>query len=158
MGASIQMLSLRSAQGEIIGDIAVKGAQLKGGVIEGAEIPLLIDELPMLAALGPFTEEGIEIRDAAELRVKESDRIRALAENLRRMGATVEERPDGLKVAGRGAGKIHGAEIEPHGDHRVAMAFAVAALGAEGATTIRDAECAGVSYPTFYEDLARVSE
>jgi 3-phosphoshikimate 1-carboxyvinyltransferase len=158
MGASIQMLSLRSAQGEIIGDIAVKGAQLKGGVIEGAEIPLLIDELPMLAALGPFTEEGIEIRDAAELRVKESDRIRALAENLRRMGATVEERPDGLKVAGRGAGKIHGAEIEPHGDHRIAMAFAVAALGAEGATTIRDAECAGVSYPTFYEDLARVSE
>lgn len=158
MGASIQMLSLRSAQGEIIGDIAVKGAQLKGGVIEGAEIPLLIDELPMLAALGPFTEEGIEIRDAAELRVKESDRIRALAENLRRMGATVEERPDGLKVAGRGAGKIHGAEIEPRGDHRIAMAFAVAALGAEGATTIRDAECAGVSYPTFYEDLARVSE
>jgi hypothetical protein len=106
MGASIQMLSLRSAQGEIIGDIAVKGAQLKGGVIEGAEIPLLIDELPMLAALGPFTEEGIEIRDAAELRVKESDRIRALAENLRRMGATVEERPDGLKVAGRSAGKL----------------------------------------------------
>jgi 3-phosphoshikimate 1-carboxyvinyltransferase len=158
MGASIQMLSLRSAQGEIIGDIAVKGAQLKGGVIEGAEIPLLIDELPMLAALGPFTEEGIEIRDAAELRVKESDRIRALAENLRRMGATVEERPDGLKVAGRSAGKTHGAEIEPHGDHRIAMAFAVAALGAEGATTIRDAECAGVSYPTFYEDLARVSE
>jgi len=158
MGASIQILSLRSAQGEIIGDIAVKGAQLKGGVIEGAEIPLVIDELPMLAALGPFTEEGIEIRDAAELRVKESDRIRALAENLRRMGAMVEERPDGLKVAGRNAGKTHGAEIEPYGDHRIAMAFAVAALGAEGATTIRDAECAGVSYPTFYEDLARVSE
>ena len=75
-------------------------------MIEGAEIPLVIDELPMLAALGPFTEEGIEIRDAAELRVKESDRIRALAENLRRMGATVEERPDGLKVAGRSAGKL----------------------------------------------------
>lgn len=158
MGASLQMLSLRSAQGEIIGDIAVKGAVLKGGVIEGAEIPLVIDELPMLAALGPFTEAGIEIRDASELRVKESDRIAALAENLRRMGATVEERPDGLKVAGRSAGKLHGAEIEPHGDHRIAMAFAVAGLGAEGATTIRDAECAGVSYPTFYEDLARVAE
>ena len=158
MGASVQMLSLRSAQGEVIGDIAVKGSQLKGGVIAGAEIPLLIDELPMLAALGPFTEEGIEIRDAAELRVKESDRIAALAENLRRMGATVEERPDGLKVAGRSAGKLRGAEIEPHGDHRIAMAFAVAALGAEGPTTIRAAECAGVSYPTFYDDLARVTE
>jgi len=158
MGASVQMLSLRSVQGEVIGDIAVKGAQLKGGVIAGAEIPLLIDELPMLAALGPFTEEGIEIRDAAELRVKESDRIAALAENLQRMGATVEERPDGLKVAGRSAGKLRGAEIEPHGDHRIAMAFAVAALGAERPTTIRDAECAGVSYPTFYDDLARVTE
>jgi 3-phosphoshikimate 1-carboxyvinyltransferase len=158
MGASLQMLSLRSTQGEVIGDVAVKGAQLKGGVIAGAEIPLVIDELPMLAALGPFTEEGIEIRDASELRVKESDRIAALAENLRRMGATVEERPDGLKVAGRSAGKLRGAEIEPRGDHRIAMAFAVAALGAEGATKIRDAECAGVSYPTFYEDLTRVAE
>jgi 3-phosphoshikimate 1-carboxyvinyltransferase len=158
MGASLQMLSLRGAQGEIIGDIAVKGAQLKGGVIAGAEIPLVIDELPMLAALGPFTEEGIEIRDASELRVKESDRIAALAENLRRMGATVEERPDGLKVAGRSAGKLHGAEIEPRGDHRIAMAFAVAALATETCTTIRDAECAGVSYPTFYDDLARVAE
>jgi 3-phosphoshikimate 1-carboxyvinyltransferase len=158
MGASIQMLSLRSVQGEVIGDIAVKGAHLKGGVIELAEIPLVIDELPMLAALGPFTEEGIEIRDAAELRVKESDRIAALAENLRRMGARVDERPDGLKVQGRRAGKLRGAVIEPHGDHRIAMAFAVAALGAEGSTTIRDAECAGVSYPTFYDDLARVAE
>jgi 3-phosphoshikimate 1-carboxyvinyltransferase len=162
MGAAIQMLSLRGAQGEIIGDIAVKGAELKGGVIEGAEIPLVIDELPMLAALGPFTEQGIEIRDAAELRVKESDRIAVLVENLRRMGAQVEERPDGLKVAGRSAGStkkiLRGAEIEPHGDHRIAMAFAVAALGAEGPTTIRDAECAGVSYPTFYDDLARVAQ
>jgi len=158
MGASIQMLSLRSVQGEVIGDIAVKGAQLKGGVIELAEIPLVIDELPMLAALGPFTEEGIEIRDAAELRVKESDRIAALAENLRRMGAKVNERPDGLKVEGRSAGTLRGAVIEPHGDHRIAMAFAVAALGAEGPSTIRDAECAGVSYPTFYDDLARVTE
>src|SRR5262249_21972338 len=116
MGASLQMLSLRSAQGEIIGDIAVKGTRLKGGIIAGAEIPLVIDELPMLAALGPFTEEGIEIRDASELRVKESDRIAALAENLRRMGATVEERPDGLKVSGRSAGKLHGAQIGPRGD------------------------------------------
>jgi 3-phosphoshikimate 1-carboxyvinyltransferase len=158
MGASIQMLSLTSSHGEIIGDLAVKGASLKGGVIEGETIPLVIDELPMLAALGPFTEEGIEIRNAGELRVKESDRIAALAENLRRMGATVEERPDGLKVEGRRAGKLHGAEIEPHGDHRIAMAFAVAGLAAEGATVIRDADCAGVSYPAFFEDLNRLAE
>ena len=158
MGASLQMVSVRSAHGEIVGDLAVKGASLKGGIVEGEQIPLVIDELPMLAALGPYTEQGIEIRNAAELRVKESDRIAALAENLRRMGATVEERPDGLRVEGRGAGKLRGAEIEPHGDHRIAMAFAVAALGATGATTIRDADCAGVSYPAFFDDLDRVAE
>ena len=158
MGASIHMPALRSAHGEIVGDLAVKGASLKGGVIGGEQIALLIDELPMLAALGPYTEEGIEIRDAAELRVKESDRIAALAENLRRMGATVEERADGLKVEGRKTGKLRGAEIEPRGDHRIAMAFAVAGLGAEGATTIRDAECAGVSYPSFFSELRRLAE
>jgi len=158
MGASLQMLSLKSAQGEVAGDLSVKGASLKGGVIEGEQIPLLIDELPMLAVLGPFTEEGIEIRDAAELRVKESDRIAALADNLRRMGATVEERPDGLRVEGSKAGRLRGAEIDPRGDHRIAMAFAVAALAAEGPTVIRDADCAGVSYPTFFEDLERVCE
>lgn len=158
MGASIQMPTLRSAHGELVGDMAVKGASLKGGVIEGEQIALLIDELPMLAALGPYTENGIEIRDATELRVKESDRIAALAENLKRMGARVEERPDGLKVEGRGAGQLHGAEIDSHGDHRIAMAFAVAGLAAEGETVIRGAECAGVSYPTFFEDLRRVAE
>lgn len=158
MGASLQMVSVRSAHGEIVGDLAVKGASLKGGIVEGEQIALVIDELPMLAALGPYTEQGIEIRNAAELRVKESDRIAALAENLRRMGATVEERPDGLRVEGRAAGKLRGAEIEPHGDHRIAMAFAVAALGATGATTIRDADCAGVSYPAFFDDLDRVAE
>jgi 3-phosphoshikimate 1-carboxyvinyltransferase len=158
MGASIQIHSVQSSKGEVVGDLAVKGAVLKGGVISGDTIPLLIDELPMLAALGPYTEEGIEIRDAGELRVKESDRIAALAQNLRKMGATVEERPDGLKVVGRSAGKLRGAEIEPHGDHRIAMAFAIAGLAAEGPTTILDAECAGVSFPTFYEELNRIAE
>jgi len=158
MGASLQMLSVRSTHGEIVGDLAVKGTLLKGGVIAGEQIPLMIDELPMLAALGPYTEQGIEIRDAAELRVKESDRLAALAENLRRMGATVEERPDGLRVEGRQAGRLCGAEIEPHGDHRIAMAFAVAALAAEGATVIRNADCAAVSYPAFFDDLERVAE
>jgi 3-phosphoshikimate 1-carboxyvinyltransferase len=158
MGASIQMLSLKSEHGEVVGNLAVKGAELKGGVIEGAQIPQVIDELPMLAALGPYTEEGIEIRDAGELRVKESDRIAALAENLRRMGARVEERQDGLKVEGRSAGKLHGAEIDPRGDHRIAMAFAVAGLAAEGPTVIRDSECAGVSYPTFFAELNRLAD
>jgi len=158
MGASIQIHSVQSTHGEVIGDLEVKGVSLKGGLISGNAIPLVIDELPMLAALGPYTEEGIEIRDASELRVKESDRIAVLVENLRKMGATVEERPDGLKVEGRSAGKLRGAEIEPHGDHRIAMAFAIAGLSAEGPTTIHDAECAGVSFPSFYEDLNRVAE
>ena len=158
MGANIEMLGLKSAHGEVIGDLAVRGAVLKGGVIEGDVIPLVIDELPMLAALGPYTEQGIEIRDAKELRIKESDRIAVLVENLRRMGAQVDERPDGLKVEGCGAGKLHGAEIEPHGDHRMAMAFAVAGLGAQGDTVIRDADCAGVSYPGFFADLKRLAE
>jgi 3-phosphoshikimate 1-carboxyvinyltransferase len=158
MGAAISVVNLQSSQGEVVGDIAVKGAALKGGIVSGDLVPLLIDELPMLAALGPFTEQGIEIRDAAELRVKESDRIAALAENLKRMGATVEEHPDGLSVAGRSSGKLHGAEIESHGDHRIAMAFAVAGLAAEGETVIRDADCAGVSYPSFFTELRRLSE
>jgi 3-phosphoshikimate 1-carboxyvinyltransferase len=158
MGAAIKVTSLRSAHGELVGDLAVKGASLKGGVIAGEQIPLVIDELPMLAALGPYTEQGIEIRDAAELRVKESDRIAVVVENLRRLGARVEERQDGLRVEGRAAGKLRAAEIEPHGDHRMAMAFAVAALGAEGSSTIRNADCAAVSYPNFFEDLDRVTE
>jgi 3-phosphoshikimate 1-carboxyvinyltransferase len=158
MGAPVSLVSVRSANGELIGDIAIRNEPLKGGVIEGEFIAQLIDELPAIAVLGPYTEQGIEIRDAAELRVKESDRIAALAENLRRMGAEVEERPDGLRVAGRSAGRLHGAEIEPHGDHRMAMAFAVAALGAEGDTVIRDAECAGVSFPEFFSTLERLVE
>ncbi len=158
MGAPLSLVSVHGSSGELVGDIAVRHAALEGGVIEGAAVAQLIDELPMLAALGPFTEKGIEIRDAAELRVKESDRIAAVAENLRRMGARVEERPDGLLVAGRAAGKLHGAEIDTRGDHRIAMAFAIAALGADGPSIILDAECAAVSYPDFYETLERLVE
>jgi 3-phosphoshikimate 1-carboxyvinyltransferase len=158
MGAPVSLISVRSSNGELVGDVAVRHEALQGGVIEGDSIAQLIDELPAIAVLGPYTEQGIEIRNAAELRVKESDRIAALAENLRRMGAEVEERSDGLRVAGRSAGRLHGAEIEPHGDHRMAMAFAVAALGAEGETVIRDAECAGVSFPEFFSTLERLVE
>ena len=158
MGASIKVSSLRSVHGELVGDLAVKGASLRGGVVAGEQIPLVIDELPMLAALGPFTEQGIEIRDAAELRIKESDRIAVLVENLRRMGARVEERQDGLRVEGRTAGKLHGAEIDPHGDHRIAMAFSVAALRAEGETVIRGSESAAISFPEFFDLLDFIAE
>ena len=158
MGAQLSVVSLRSTGGELVGDITVRPSQLSGGVIEGVHVARLIDELPMLAGLGPFTEQGIEIRDARELRVKESDRIATLAENLRRMGASVEERPDGLRVEGRGAGPLRGAEIDSRGDHRIAMAFAVAAVAAEGETIIRGAECAAVSYPGFFAELERLAE
>jgi 3-phosphoshikimate 1-carboxyvinyltransferase len=158
MGASISLVSIRSDHGELVGDVSVRHESLKGGTIEGDAIAQLIDELPAIAVLGPFTEQGIEIRNAAELRVKESDRISVLAENLRRMGAQVDELPDGLRVAGRSAGQLRGAEIEPHGDHRMAMAFAIAALGAKGETVIRDAECAAVSYPDFFPTLDRLVE
>jgi len=158
MGAPVSLVSIRSEHGELVGDVSVHHEPLKGGSIEGDAIAQLIDELPAIAVLGPYTEQGIEIRNAAELRVKESDRIAVLAENLRRMGAHVEELPDGLQVAGRSAGRLHGAEIEPHGDHRMAMAFAIAALGAEGETIIHGAECAAVSYPEFFPTLERLVE
>jgi 3-phosphoshikimate 1-carboxyvinyltransferase len=106
--------------------------------------------------LGPFTENGIEIHDAKELRVKESDRIATLAEGLRAMGAQVEEFPDGMRVAGRSAGKLRGAKVDPQGDHRIAMALSVVALGAEGDTVIRDADCVGVSFPEFFTTLERL--
>jgi len=158
MGASIQVPILQSRQGELVGDVSVRHAALQGGTLSGAQVAETIDELPMLAALGPYTEQGIEIHDAKELRVKESDRIATLAQGLRLMGASVEEFPDGLRVEGRSAGKLHGAKIDPHGDHRIAMALAVAALGAEGKTTIRDAECVAVSFPEFFNTIDRLRE
>ncbi|HLX00145.1 MAG TPA: 3-phosphoshikimate 1-carboxyvinyltransferase [Candidatus Acidoferrales bacterium] len=157
-GATISLLSVREVAGELVGDIAIRHSPLEGGVIEGDQVAQLIDELPMLAALGPYTERGVEIRDARELRVKESDRIAVVAENLRRMGAQVEELPDGLRVGGKSAGKLHGAEIDAAGDHRIAMAFAIAALGAEGKSTIRGSESAAVSFPGFFEALEKVVE
>src|SRR5207237_8219811 len=136
----------------------VRHAELSGGTLSGELIAQLIDELPMLAALAPYTEKGVEIREAAELRIKESDRIAVLADNLRRMGAKVEELPDGLRIEGRSAGRLRGAEIDPRGDHRMAMAFAVAALGAEGSSIIRDSDCVGISYPEFFEVLEGIAE
>jgi 3-phosphoshikimate 1-carboxyvinyltransferase len=161
MGAPMRILNVEMRHGELVGDISIRHAPLEGGKVAGAAVAQMIDELPMLAALGPYTERGIEIRDAAELRVKESDRITALAENLRRMGAQVEEFPDGLRVAGRaaaGAGaRLRGAEIDPRGDHRIAMACAIAALGAEGESLLRDADCVAVSFPEFFDTLEAVA-
>jgi 3-phosphoshikimate 1-carboxyvinyltransferase len=156
IGAPIHVASLQMREAELAGDVSARHAPLAGGSISGAQVAEMIDELPMLAALGPFTEKGIEIRNAAELRAKESDRISTLAAGLRAMGAQVEEFPDGLRVEGRSAGKLRGAKIDPQGDHRIAMALAVAALGAEGKTTIGDAGCVGVSFPDFFAVLDRL--
>jgi 3-phosphoshikimate 1-carboxyvinyltransferase len=158
MGASINLTSVQWRDGELIGDVSVRYAPLAGGSISGAQVAEMIDELPMLAALGPFTEKGIEVHDAQELRVKESDRIAALAAGLREIGAGVEEFPDGLRVDGRAAAKLHGAKVNPEGDHRIAMALAVAALGADGDTVIRDADCVGVSFPEFFAVLEKVRD
>jgi 3-phosphoshikimate 1-carboxyvinyltransferase len=156
IGAQINIASVQLRDGELIGDLSVKYSQLSGGSIAGPQVAEMIDELPMLAALGAYTEKGIEIHDAAELRVKESDRIATLAAGLRQMGADLEEFPDGLRVAGRSAGQLRGAKVDPQGDHRIAMALSVAALGAEGDTVIRDAECVGVSFPEFFATLERL--
>ncbi len=156
IGAAIHLASVQLRDGELIGDVSVRYAPLSGGSISGAQTAEMIDELPMLAALGPFTEQGIEIRDAQELRVKESDRITTLAEGLRQMGARVEEFPDGLRVEGRSAGKLHGAKVTPQGDHRIAMALAIAALGADGNSVVRDADCVAVSFPEFFRTLERL--
>ncbi len=158
MGAPIHVAALQMRDGELVGDLSIGHAVLSGGEISGPQVAELIDELPMLAALGPFTEQGIIIRDAKELRVKESDRITALAESLRAMGAQVEEFPDGLHVGGRSCGRLCGAKIDPRGDHRIAMAMAIAALGAEGDSVILDADCASISFPEFFPTLERLVE
>jgi 3-phosphoshikimate 1-carboxyvinyltransferase len=158
IGASINLASVQLRDGELIGDVSVRYAPLTGGAISGPQVAEMIDELPMLAALGPYTEQGIEIHDARELRVKESDRISALGAGLIAMGATVQEFPDGMRVEGRSSGKLRGAKIDPQGDHRIAMALAVAALGAEGDTVIRDAECVGVSFPEFFTTLDKLRD
>jgi len=156
MGLQVSVAQLEENHGELIGAIEARGAVWKGGLITGADTAALIDEIPVLAAIAPFTETGIEVRDAKELRVKESDRIAAVATNLRKMGAQVEERPDGLKIPG--GQRLRGAELDSFRDHRIAMAFAIAALRAEGETTILNADAAGVSYPKFFEDLRSVVE
>jgi 3-phosphoshikimate 1-carboxyvinyltransferase len=156
MGLRIAVTQLEEVHGELVGSLQVDGATLKGTKLAGADSAALIDEIPVLAAIAPFMEKGIEVRDAKELRVKESDRIQSVAANLRRMGAQVEEFDDGLKIPG--GQSLHGAEIDSCSDHRIAMAFAVAALRAEGETLIRGAESAAISYPAFFQTLEAITE
>ena len=151
LGISIKVTQLEELHGELVGTVQVEGGKLKGCKIAGDDTAALIDEIPVLAAIAPYTTDGIEIRDAAELRVKESDRIAAVVRNLRVMGAEVEEFPDGLRVPG--GQTLNGAQIETFDDHRIAMAFAVAGLRANGDTEIRGAECASISFPGFFDLL-----
>ena len=158
LGAHIGVLNLEDKHGELVGVVQVNAPPqgLTGTTISGALSAQLIDELPVLAAIGPYTQHGIRIRDAKELRVKESDRIALVAANLRAMGAEVEEFDDGLDVPG--GQTLHGAEIDSGGDHRIAMAFSVAALRATGDTLIRGAESAAISFPEFFDLLDRITE
>ncbi|MGB9606931.1 MAG: 3-phosphoshikimate 1-carboxyvinyltransferase [bacterium] len=146
MGANIKVMNIREEANEPIGDIEVMGGELEGTLIE-KNIPMMIDELPILAILGAKAKGITELRNAEELRYKETDRIRALATGLRRMGVEVEERRDGMLIKG---GVTRGAVINSFGDHRIAMAFAVLGLASEGETVIRNAQCVDISFPDFY--------
>jgi len=151
LGLAITPSDLGERHGELVGQVLARGGRLKGARIAGDDTSALIDEIPVLAAIAPYTEDGIEIRNAGELRVKESDRIASVAANLRAMGAEVEEFEDGLAIAG--GQKLQGASIDSFGDHRIAMAFSIAALRAQGETEIRGADAAVISYPEFFDVL-----
>lgn len=155
MGADITLLNVKLEEGEPTADILVRHSELHGTHIGGAIIPTLIDELPMIAAMACLAEGETVIADAAELKVKESNRLAVMTESLKAMGADVTETEDGMII--HGGKPLHGAEIDSHLDHRIAMTFAVTALCAEGTTKIRNAECVNISYPGFYEDLKKLS-
>ncbi len=158
LGAKISVLNLEEKHAELVGVVQISGPAegLGSTEVSGALAAQLIDELPVLAAIAPYTSGGIRIRGARELRVKESDRIALVARNLRAMGAEVAEFEDGLDVPG--GQSLHGATIDSGGDHRIAMAFAVAALKAEGETLIQGAESAAISFPEFFDLLDQVAE
>jgi 3-phosphoshikimate 1-carboxyvinyltransferase len=158
LGARISVLHLEEKNAELVGAVQISAPEegLGSAEVSGALAAQLIDELPVLAAIAPYTRGGIRIRDAKELRVKESDRIALVVKNLRTMGAEVAEFEDGLDVPG--GQTLHGATIDSGGDHRIAMAFSVAALRAEGETLIEGAESASISFPEFYDLLDLVAE
>ena len=153
MGADIEYQNVREQAGEKTADLLVRYTKdLHGTVIEGDLIPTLIDEIPVIAVLAATAEGETVIRDAQELRVKESDRLTIMVDSLNAMGCDIEGTPDGMVI--RGGHPLKGAQIDSHLDHRIAMSFAVASLVAEGTTVIQNAECVNISYPEFYEDLA----
>lgn len=150
MGGDITLLNVRN-DGEPTADLLIRSSSLHSTEIKGEIIPTLIDEIPMIAVMAAFAEGTTVIRDAAELKVKESDRIQVMTDNLTRMGADVEALPDGMII--HGGKPLHGATIDSHKDHRIAMSFAVVGGICEGSLTITDGECVNISYPEFYTDL-----
>ncbi len=159
-GAEIEIINGKEICNEPVGDLRVRGREnltpkISSNILSGEIIANLIDEIPILAVFGTQIESGLEIRDAGELRVKESDRISAVVENLKKMGAKVEEFPDGFRIE---KSVLKGAQVESFGDHRIAMAFAVAALFAAGETEISGAEAAEVSFPEFFQTLSKIVE
>jgi len=155
MGADITIENERVQGSEPVGDITVRSAELSGIEVGGRLIPNLIDEIPVIAVAAACATGRTEIRDAEELRVKETDRLHALAQNLQALGADVQEREDGLIIDGNGPNLL-GTSVRSYDDHRIAMAMGVAGLVAHGTTTVADAECARVSFPDFWDELARV--
>jgi len=156
MGANIEVENERAEGSEPIGDLRVTSALLRGVKVGGRQIPNLIDEIPVLAVAAACAEGRTEIRDAEELRVKETDRLHAITENLRAMGAQIEERTDGLGIDGNGP-QLLGTSVDSFDDHRIAMAMGVASCVAHGETEISDADCARVSFPGFWDELDRVT-
>ncbi|MCR5282322.1 MAG: 3-phosphoshikimate 1-carboxyvinyltransferase [Lachnospiraceae bacterium] len=152
MGADIRLLNERGGVGEPVADLLVTYAPLRGTIVSGSLIPTLIDEIPIIAVMAAAAEGRTIIKDAAELKVKESDRIFTVTENLKKMGADVTPTEDGMII--EGGRPLMGAAIDSYLDHRIAMSFQVASLIARGETTIKDADCVNISYPTFYSDLA----
>jgi 3-phosphoshikimate 1-carboxyvinyltransferase len=154
MGADITLEHQREVAGEPVADLRVKHSKLTACEISGDIIPRLIDEIPILAVAAVFASGTTVIKDAAELRVKESDRLQVMATELTKMGAKITELPDGLEITG--SGNLHGAELDSYTDHRIAMSLAIAALMATGTTTIARAEAASISYPTFFDSLISI--
>jgi 3-phosphoshikimate 1-carboxyvinyltransferase len=154
MGARVRE-HVQVQEAEPLGALEIEGARLHGTTIAGKEIPNVIDELPILAVAGALAEGETVIADARELRVKETDRLAAIATNLRAMGGQVIEKEDGLTIMG--GAPLHGARLQSFGDHRIAMAFAIAGMFAEGETVITDTECVETSYPGFYKAYEQVA-
>lgn len=155
MGADIQLLNKREYGKEPVADILVKHSELKATVIEGALIPTLIDELPMLAVMAAFAQGTTVIRDAQELKVKESNRLDIIVQHLSAMGADIIPTEDGMEI--HGGKTLKGAVLDSYMDHRIAMSFAVAGMAADGETEILNASCVDISYPEFYRDMAAIS-